>query len=308
MENEKVKVLYIGGTGRSGSTLLNKLLGEVDDLFSAGELTQIWEQGFADNYLCSCKKTFSSCDVWSEIVQNGLPGMNVEMINKAVQLKSSLVRIKNYTRRNTQDYKTNAYTFCNDYIQPLYKSIIEITGKKMIIDSSKMPTYLYLLSQCSDLELFVIHLVRDSRAVAWSSAKGGYKRMEITEKEELKRGNSYYKSIKQWVTTNYMMNSLRSSLPQDHSLLIRYEDLIQAPKETIKGILDFAGMTDPLNFFVDERSVLLNRDHMVAGNRMRFTEGQIEIRTDEEWKEGMSFLGRSMVSLLTYPMMKKYYG
>jgi hypothetical protein len=37
-----VKVLYVAGSGRSGSTILDRTLGRVDGLFSAGELCNLW--------------------------------------------------------------------------------------------------------------------------------------------------------------------------------------------------------------------------------------------------------------------------
>ena len=36
-------IVFIGGAGRSGSTLLEKILGNLDGCFSAGELRFIWQ-------------------------------------------------------------------------------------------------------------------------------------------------------------------------------------------------------------------------------------------------------------------------
>ena len=38
MSGERVKVLYIAGSGRSGSTILDRILGQLDGFFSVGEL------------------------------------------------------------------------------------------------------------------------------------------------------------------------------------------------------------------------------------------------------------------------------
>jgi len=41
---EKIKVVYIGGVGRSGSTLIDLLAGQADGFFSVGEIIWIWQR------------------------------------------------------------------------------------------------------------------------------------------------------------------------------------------------------------------------------------------------------------------------
>lgn len=45
----EVKVLYIAGWGRSGSTILDNVLGQVEGFFSGGELSYLWERGLSEN-------------------------------------------------------------------------------------------------------------------------------------------------------------------------------------------------------------------------------------------------------------------
>jgi len=47
-------VLFIGGLGRSGSTLLDRMLGRLDDVWSVGELVHLWERGLSQNNRCGC--------------------------------------------------------------------------------------------------------------------------------------------------------------------------------------------------------------------------------------------------------------
>ena len=65
---EKFKVLYVAGSGRSGSTILGNILGGVEGFFSVGELRLIWERGLIRNWLCGCGVSFRECPVWSEVV------------------------------------------------------------------------------------------------------------------------------------------------------------------------------------------------------------------------------------------------
>ena len=58
-------VLYIAGTGRSGSTLLASILGEVEGVFAAGEVRYLWQRGLAERRLCGCGVPVRDCPVWT---------------------------------------------------------------------------------------------------------------------------------------------------------------------------------------------------------------------------------------------------
>src|SRR3712207_8209479 len=54
MTNYPVKVLYVVGLGRSGSTILSNSLGQIGGFFSGGELNFIWRHNVLENRLCGC--------------------------------------------------------------------------------------------------------------------------------------------------------------------------------------------------------------------------------------------------------------
>ena len=59
------RVLYIGGWGRSGSTLLDRLLGQAEGSFSVGEMRDLWLRGVLENRRCGCGEPFDSCPFWT---------------------------------------------------------------------------------------------------------------------------------------------------------------------------------------------------------------------------------------------------
>ena len=69
MPDMPTTVLYIAGTGRSGSTVLANLLGEVDGFFAAGEVRFLWQRGLVENRLCGCGAPVSECAVWREVFE-----------------------------------------------------------------------------------------------------------------------------------------------------------------------------------------------------------------------------------------------
>ena len=71
---EQVRVLYVGGTGRSGSTVVANALGGLDDAVSVGEVRFLWERGIVQNRLCSCGEPFATCPFWNEVLQVAFGG------------------------------------------------------------------------------------------------------------------------------------------------------------------------------------------------------------------------------------------
>jgi len=60
---ERLKVLYVIGWDRSGSTLLDNLLGGVDGFFSSVELHKIWQEGLTEGRKCGCGRPVAACPV-----------------------------------------------------------------------------------------------------------------------------------------------------------------------------------------------------------------------------------------------------
>ena len=69
-----VEVLYIGGSGRSGSTILDSILGQFEGFMSVGEVRFIWKRGLIDDRLCSCGEAFSDCPFWTEVLDRAFGG------------------------------------------------------------------------------------------------------------------------------------------------------------------------------------------------------------------------------------------
>ncbi|HEX2621952.1 MAG TPA: hypothetical protein VHL11_17465, partial [Phototrophicaceae bacterium] len=72
--NKRVKILYIGGTGRSGSTLIDIMLGKLPAFFSAGELYWIWKRSLKENQLCGDGHTFKDSEFWQKVGQDAFGG------------------------------------------------------------------------------------------------------------------------------------------------------------------------------------------------------------------------------------------
>ena len=85
-------VLFIGGLGRSGSTLLDRMLGRLDDVWSVGELVHLWERGLKENNRCGCGQPFADCQFWDRVGEVAFGGWDRLDVEEVLALKASVDR------------------------------------------------------------------------------------------------------------------------------------------------------------------------------------------------------------------------
>ena len=71
--NERLRVIYISGWGRSGTTIVDRLLGQLPGFFSVGELRSLWDSD-PSTQLCSCGHTIAECPVWAPSLSGAIGG------------------------------------------------------------------------------------------------------------------------------------------------------------------------------------------------------------------------------------------
>src|SRR5215218_5347941 len=100
MENhgvtEQATVLYIGGHGRSGSTILAQTLGQIPGFVYVGELWLVWYRGLRDNEHCGCGQLFDSCEFWRAVGEEAFGGWENVDVDKMVELRPHVER-RRYT-------------------------------------------------------------------------------------------------------------------------------------------------------------------------------------------------------------------
>src|SRR3990170_2750052 len=74
-----MKLLYVLGRGRSGSTVFANVLGELDGFFSGGEIRYFWDPVVVRESLCGCGVPVRDCEVWSHAL-NRLSDVDVEQV------------------------------------------------------------------------------------------------------------------------------------------------------------------------------------------------------------------------------------
>lgn len=301
MADDKIKVLYIAGWGRGGSTVLSTVLGHLDGFFPAGEVHQVWKNGIINNEPCGCGELFSECRIWNRIMEDTYNRGFIEPA-RMIEYKNRAVRIR---RLPLMAISPGAHTFEKDYIDSLgnlYKSIHRMTGSRVIVDSSKDAVYAQVLRRLPFIDLYVLHLVRDPRAVAfsWQRRKEiipGYDRI-------FSRKGSVQSSLK-WLMINWIIQFLHKKSKRAY-MLVRYEDFVFQPSVVLADILDFVSeqkFNVPSTFNQEMESKV---NHMIGGNPMRFQRGKLKLSMDEEWVSGMKKRDKALITMLTLPLSMKY--
>lgn len=303
-----VKVAYIGGYGRSGSTLLVRLLGQIPGFFAVGEMWNIWQKSFIENELCGCGKPFHECDFWQAVVQQAFGGFDQVDLERIQQLRCKLQgqgylpRLL-YPRLRSVAQQAEIDEYCN-ILGKFYGAIQDVSGCKVIVDSSKGPRYAMLLRETAAIDLRLIHLTRDSRAVVYSWQKIMVKPEVIGKTEYMDRPNPVNAAMN-WNITNLLTQQFQDSRAGYHFL--RYEDLIEAPRARLADLVNFAGeRVEEAALFNQEGAVEFAADHTAVGNPNRFKQGKIELRRDDEWHRKMNTGQRRLVTTLTLPLLRHY--
>ncbi len=279
-----------------GSTLLGSLLGQADGAFFAGELAHT-ARALERDLDCGCGEPLRACRLWQDVFVKAFGADRARSGAELLRLEHRDERARAAARHALRDrgllLRSAALDARLDAFVATLRAIHTVTGSQVVIDSSKSPAYGRLLASRPEVDLRVLHLVRDPRATAWSWRKAS----------ELSLRPSALGSV--WDVWNATIEALWSR-DHDRYLRLRYEDFARVPRESLARVLAFAGLDPGAVPFVSESAVELTPTHSTNGNRGRFRSGLVEIVLDRAWEEAGSFDGLSTVSALTWPLRRRY--
>jgi hypothetical protein len=301
-------VLFLGGLGRSGTTVLERALGELPGTCAVGELVHLWQRGVLEDETCGCGEPFSRCAFWTEVGARAFGGWTPALADRMVRLQTRVDRTRFVPQLALPRSLGRRRAELDEYVAPfvrLYRAIAETTGGAVVIDSSKHSSLAFCLRTSPDLDLRVLHVVRDSRGVAYSWTKD-VRRPESATGEGRMTRYSPARSAVLWVGHNLclaLLDGLGTACRR-----LRYEDFVAEPRPVLGRLADFAGLVldDGALDFLSDGGVELGSSHTVSGNPVRFSTGPLRLRRDDAWREGLPRRRRLLVSLLTLPLLARY--
>jgi hypothetical protein len=304
-------IIYIAGYGRSGTTLLERLLQCQPFVHACGEMTNFFRIYGSDSSRCSCGQSVKNCEFWDGIAQ------------KLFKLDFTVQKFPYYGKlqKKREAHWSHGGSFAplryQDTYANLMKPFFEALARhphenQVLIDSSKTaystPFRPIAISQLGKFKVRVIHLVRDPRGVVWSVKKGLNRRMEAGQE-----GSALLpvtRAITGWLFANRAANRLKSYLGEDSCCLVKYEDLVENPAQVISHLsiiwnIDLHESIRVAGEVMNGFEVQLPTMHQLAGNRMRF-DTTFSIRPDYTWKGKLDPKTNAVVKTFTMPLMKKY--
>jgi len=307
-ELDRPRIAFLGGFGRSGSTLLERMLNEVPGVSAIGETVHLWQRGLRDDERCGCGERFSRCPHWQAVGEAAYGGWDQLDVDGVLALKASVERTRYVPRLAALGISTGKARALDEYCdlyRRLYRGVAAVTGDSVLVDASKHASLAYALRRAADLDLRVLHMVRDSRGVAYSWSKQ-VRRTEIADDEVYMPRYSPARAAVLWAASNSLFDLLgRLGTPV---FRLRYEDLLAAPGLVFGDVLGYLGLPagEEALRFLQSDSAELGASHTIGGNPMRFSTGRLTLRTDEAWRREMPPVARLQVSALTAWPLAKY--
>lgn len=246
-----LRVLYVASLPHSGSTLLDLLLGAHSQIESLGEIGKLSRYTKAPvdgaplgkRQRCTCgAMNIWTCPYWTSV-------------DHAVRKR------RKGGLRSLEINSPNPSIFAADNLL-LFESIASLSGKPVIVDSSKSLQRLRGLRAIDGMEVRPILMYRQPHGQISSMA-------------------NKYGDPEQWIAENVRANNaLIDFLSVTDYALIRYEFLVAAPKRALTRLL----VSLDLKYEEHQLDRVGRNKHNIGGNRMRF-HGVSEIKSDESWRE-----------------------
>lgn len=298
--SQPVKVIYIMGSGRSGSTVLDMALGSLPGAVSTGELANLYVKTDFDREYCSCGNLLASCRFWGKVLaeQRKQPEFSRE---RYASLQQRYERLRSIPRlRSGRVEKDSDFQWYLRTSALIFRTARDAAGAAAVVDSSKSPARALALSYSPDIELIPVHLVVDPRSVVWSLQREWNADAKAGVQHPMKPVSAV-SATAGWLATNCAAEHAKRRFPK--AVFLRYEDFAAEPGAAVERILSAAAISCARDQIPAE--IRPGQLHLLAGNRVR-RQHQVIIRTDRAWLHGMSPARKRLVRLLASPLMTRY--
>lgn len=306
-----MNVLYIGGMGRSGSTLLNRMLGQLPGFTPVGEVGYVFDRGLLKNHRCGCGEAFATCPFWTAVGRTAFGGWERLDRDELRRLLETVERTRYVpfmmVPRLFPAFRERLDRYVG-LLHAVYAAAQQVSGARVLVDSTKEAATLHILRHVPGLELSVVQLIRDPRGVVYSWSKK-VRRPEVEDEDSVAAFMPVWSTglvTRRWVTANALVSlAARLGVP---SIRVRYEDLIAQPARELLRMVQLVSAELPADAlaFLDGGALLLPPTHTLAGNPMRFSSGRMVLRADEAWRSELPAGKRRFVSVATWPMRRHY--
>ncbi len=316
-----VRVLKITGTARSGSTILDVVLGNHPDIESVGEVNRLIRTGWVSREslrgidpkkravpICTCGKRLDvlyvetpeeACPFWSSVRRGWVGRTDPGSTESYPKLQDDFESQRRWPRLLYEGRRrSGAFRSYAGLTRAFFESIRAVSGKPVIVDSATVPAQAFALGMTPGIDLYVVHLVRDGRGVV-ASHLGSFRKDRPAGvrwdhkgrpiwRSAVRRGGLYLVSVVRWIVRNLATEWVCARLGPEKTMRLRYEDFVADPGGALDRIGSLIGL-DLTDLAQDASSGKpMHAGHNVGGNRTKKS-GTITLRPDvQEWRTALS--------------------
>jgi Sulfotransferase family len=289
-------LIYILSSGRSGSTLLDQLLGLDPAIWTLGELQVLpWELR-EQRAPCGCGVPLERCRFFGPLLTE-LPLASDEAKLEHFREAHGFGRV--WRRglvgdlllgrpRGARRGPARAYGELNRRLLARLFQAAHAQSPvplRYLVDSSKDPYRLAWLAASGHFALKVVHIYKDPRAFVHSMTRREGARLSTTLRFTLR-----------WIIENGLMAYQGATLPTDNFFSLNYATLAGDPEKALANLGRFLG----IRFAPGLHERLRERElHAVSGNEMRWQQDALSL--DQRWRSDMPAWARWLTSALTWP-------
>jgi len=298
-----VKVLFIAGWLRSGTTVAGNVLGSTPGAMHIGELNYLWMKEHPAGFECGCGELIFECPVWKPVLDE--LEMTTEKRYRIRQLRRESWRNDDVPSRYREWRRGQLDLAYPRALGEFYRAVVDQTGASVVVDCTKNPSDALAASLAPDIDLHLLQLVRDPRAAAYSGMQEkshGSDSSGHAMKQFSASRNTFH-----WDVRNLLIERrVKPTLGVDRYRRVRYEDLMGNPREAFGEIADWVGLDHAAMPFTAESSLRMVRSHTVMGNPNRHTDGITTLKADTRWMDKLGRRDRMVTTALASPLMLRY--
>lgn len=300
-------LLYVAGSGRSGSTLFDRLLDRHPRIVGLGEVHRLGLEPWARR--CGCGATIEDCEFWSPILDvlaernefdrehwarefrttvvrerstsgpTGLGLVELLLLLGSMRALRAVSHLSSMVRRHLEMTR-NSWA--------LYDLVAEVADAGVVVDSTKNAARMKLLYTARPRHTRIVHLVRDGRAVASSARR--------------RADRSIRTAAASWYRANRNVELASRTIAGGRILRVRYEDLCRETEKVMGEVCAFMGLPPSTAMFELEP----HDYHQIPGNPMLFRHGETEIVLDDRWRAGFDDADQRDFDAVTHGMNRRY--